>query len=164
MAQVHQHPQLAEPAFLAAAVARYERFWLPLLAAHAGGDGGAAAQTPSNSGTTAGGREGGAASTPPRENGSGRVYAGPLAAPLDVAWVWMAHAIAPVAYRKVSAQHQGSSLCSAGLRKQRCSKVEHTTTCALQGGQACAVDQCELPRSVRQLRTWWACSAPLTVT
>ncbi len=189
VAQVHQHPQLAEPAFLAAAVARYERFWLPLLAAHAGGDGGAAAQMPSNSGTTAGGRESGAASTPPQESGSGKAYAGPLAAPLDVAWVWMAHAIAPVAYRKVSAQHQGPSLCNrldcrssvaarlntppqppdvrqgmAGQCARLDASMEHSHTSALQGGPPCAVDQCELPRSLRQLRTWCACSAPLVVT
>ncbi len=42
--------------------------------------------------------------------------------------------------------------------------MEHSHTSALQGGPPCAVDQCELPRSLRQLRTWCACSAPLVVT
>ncbi len=33
---------------------------------------------------------------------AGDAAAAPLAAPLDVAWVWLAHAIAPVHYRGVS--------------------------------------------------------------
>ena len=32
---------------------------------------------------------------------AGDAAAAPLAAPLDVAWVWLAHAIAPVHYRRV---------------------------------------------------------------
>lgn len=93
--QVHQHPRLANPSFLAAAVSRYECCWLPLLAAHAcprfdisGGGGHNASGYGGFSGS------GGAA----QPNCS---YGGPLAAPLDVAWVWFAHAIAPAAYRKV---------------------------------------------------------------
>ena len=32
---------------------------------------------------------------------AGHDYKGQLAAPLDVAWVWWAHSIAPAAYRQV---------------------------------------------------------------
>ena len=52
---------------LAAAIRRYERLWLPLLAAHGAGGGDGA----------------------------------DVAAPLDVAWVWWCHSLAPLPYRKV---------------------------------------------------------------
>ncbi len=65
--QAHAEPLLSHEAVLAAAIRRYERLWLPLLAAHGrdGGDGAA------------------------------------LAAPLDIAWVWWCHSLAPHPYRKV---------------------------------------------------------------
>ena len=65
--QAHAEPLLSHEVVLAAAIRRYERLWLPLLAAH--------------------GRDGG--------DGAG------LAAPLDVAWVWWCHSLAPHPYRKV---------------------------------------------------------------
>ena len=65
--QAHAEPLLSHEAVLAAAIRRYERLWLPLLAAH--------------------GRDGG--------DGAG------LAAPLDIAWVWWCHSLAPHPYRKV---------------------------------------------------------------
>lgn len=138
--QVHQHPCLADPGFLAAAVVRYERLWLPLLAAHAagcepdlgtssGGTGSGNAQA--GTGGSRSGEDGaasvgtavadsvigGGSGSERAGNGSGggcsagggdaaeagdrSSHGGPLAAPLDVAWVWMGHAIAPAAYRKV---------------------------------------------------------------
>jgi hypothetical protein len=68
--QAHAEPLLAHEGVLRAAIRRYERLWLPLLAAN--------------------GRRDGA-------DGAG------LAAPLDVAWVWWCHSLAPLRYRQVGA-------------------------------------------------------------
>ena len=70
---MHNTPLLANERVLRNAVRRYERCWLPLLAAHGSSASGEATQ------------------------GSGSL----LAAPLDVAWVWWAHSLAPVPYRAV---------------------------------------------------------------
>lgn len=113
--QVHQHPRLAEERFLAAAVRRYERCWLPLLAVHTQRC--AAASTAEAHGSKCSSPAGIIGSAPAAaaaaaESGRSAAddaaaamarsdYRGQLAAPLDVAWVWWAHSIAPAAYRQV---------------------------------------------------------------
>jgi hypothetical protein len=124
--QVHQHPRLAEERYLAVAVHRYERCWLPLLAAHAekcaSAAGHADAQGHDSSRSAAGisppaaAEAAAAAAAATTGNGMTAVseaaaalatsaYSGQLAAPLDVAWVWWAHSIAPAAYRQVCSAH-----------------------------------------------------------
>ena len=111
---MHQHPQLADPAFLRTAVRRYERCWLPLLAAAAGarttsaalpGQPQAAAQALPSSPPAASAATEGNGGTAADCNDAAAAQL-PLVAPLDVAWVWMAHAIAPVHYRKVQGLQQ----------------------------------------------------------
>lgn len=108
---MHQHPQLADERFLAAAVRRYERCWLPLLAAHAQNCA-AEADSSERSGHAGAGGSAPAAAAVATASGKTAVsdvaaaaarldYRGQLAAPLDVAWVWWAHSIAPAAYRQV---------------------------------------------------------------
>ena len=107
--QVHQHPQLAEPGFLRMAVRRYERCWLPLLADAAGArtDADALPAQPQAATKALPGSLPAAAAATEGDGGTAADCSGdaaallPLAAPLDVAWVWMAHAIAPVHYREV---------------------------------------------------------------
>lgn len=116
--QVHQHPRLADASFLAVAVRRYERCWLPLLAAHTQKcAAGKAAEAHSSERSTpadgihsapaaaaAAAADGKSAATAAAAAVAYYDYRGQLAAPLDVAWVWWAHSIAPAAYRQVCSQ------------------------------------------------------------
>ena len=71
--QVDRRPELYRPEWAAAAAARYERYWLPLLRKYGAGGAGSGCRA-------------GLAS-----------FAG-LAPPLDVAWVWLVHLLCPTQY------------------------------------------------------------------
>lgn len=88
--QVDGTAWLHSKAAAAAAVQRYEQYWLPVLAAHC--------------------RE-----HPPGGGHSGGPDSPAVAAPLDVAWAWLAHSLAPSAYSNDFQALTGLAAVSAGV-------------------------------------------------
>ena len=95
--------------FVAKAVYRYEKYWLPLVAAEAAA---------SAVGVSNGGQSNGAAAAAPPHQESSVLSTDQLAPPLDVHWAWHVHMLAPFAYSKDCQRITGGKLVGHRLKSQ----------------------------------------------